>query len=317
MATYLVQRLLQMIPVLLLVTVISFSLTFLLPGDPALLILGDQMAADEEAYRAVRTELGLDRPVPIQYLDWLSSTARGDLGRSTRDGLPVFEGIVQRLPVTLELSFLSMLIALVIALPAGIVSAVKKNTRWDISFSLLSLWGVAIPHFWLGILLIYAFAVYLKVLPPSGYVSFSEDPMANLRHMILPAVTLGVGLSAVIMRQVRSSLLEVLQQDYIVTARSKGLASRSINLEHALKNGLIPVVTIIGLQVGLLFGGAVITESIFSLPGVGRWAVDSILWRDFPVVQAVSLVMAIGVLVTNLVTDMVYAFIDPRIRHQS
>ena len=317
MATYLVQRLLQMIPVLLLVSIVSFSITFLLPGDPALLILGDQMAADEEAYQAVRTELGLDRPVPIQYLDWLWSTTRGDLGTSTRDSLPVFEGIVQRLPVTLELSFLSMLIALVIALPAGIVSAVKKNTRWDISFSLLSLWGLAIPHFWLGILLIYAFAVYLKVLPPSGYVSFADDPMANLRHMILPAVTLGVGLSAVIMRQVRSSLLEVLQQDYIVTARSKGLAPRSINLEHALKNGLIPVVTVIGLQVGLLFGGAVITESIFALPGVGRWAVDSILWRDFPVVQAVSLVMAIGVLVTNLVTDMVYAFVDPRIRHHS
>lgn len=317
MTTYVVQRLLQMIPVLLLVSVISFSLTFLLPGDPALLILGDQMAANEEAYQAVRRELGLDRPVAIQYLDWLGQTLRGDLGTSTRDRLPVVEGILDRLPVTLELSFLSMLLALTIAVPAGIISAVKQNSRWDVGFSLFSLWGVAIPHFWLGILLIYLLAVYLKVLPPSGYVPFTEDPVANLKHMILPAITLGVGLSAVIMRQVRSSMLEVLQQDYIVTARAKGLTPRTVNLRHALKNGLIPVVTVIGLQVGLLFGGAVITESIFSIPGVGRWAVDSILWRDFPVVQAVSLVMAIGVLSTNLLTDMAYAVIDPRIHHRS
>lgn len=317
MTTYIVQRLLQIIPVLLLVSVISFSLTFLLPGDPALLILGDQMAANEEAYEAVRRELGLDRPVVIQYLDWLWQTVRGDLGTSTRDSLPVFTGILERLPVTLELSFLSMLIALVIALPAGIISAVKQNSRWDVAFSLFSLWGVAIPHFWLGILLIYGFAVYLKLLPPSGYVPFADDPVANLQHMILPAFTLGVGLSAVIMRQVRSSLLEVLHQDYIVTARSKGLPARSVTVGHALKNGLIPVVTVIGLQIGLLFGGAVITESIFSLPGVGRWAVDSILWRDFPVVQAVSLFMAIGVLLTNLITDVAYGFIDPRIHHRS
>lgn len=317
MITYIAQRLLQMIPVLLLVSIISFSLTFLLPGDPALLILGDQMAANEEAYEAVRRDLGLDRPVVIQYLDWLWQTVRGDLGTSTRDSLPVFSGILERLPVTLELSFLSMLIALLIALPAGIISAVKQDSRWDVSFSLFALWGVAIPHFWLGILLIYAFGVYLKVLPPSGYVPFTDNPIANLQHMILPAVTLGVGLSAVIMRQVRSSLLEVLQQDYIVTAHAKGLTSRSVTLIHALKNGLIPVVTVIGLQVGLLFGGAVITESIFSLPGIGRWAVDSILWRDFPVVQAVSLVMAIGVLATNLITDVAYGYIDPRIRHRS
>ena len=317
MTTYVAQRLLQMIPVLLLVSVISFSLTFLLPGDPALLILGDQMAANEEAYAAVRRELGLDRPVVIQYLDWLGQTLRGDLGTSTRDRLPVGDGILQRLPVTLELSFLSLFLALAIALPAGIVSAIKPNSRWDVGCSLFSLWGVAIPHFWLGILLIYGFAVYLKVLPPSGYVPFADDPVANLKHMVLPAVTLGVGLSAVIMRQVRSSLLEVLQQDYIVTARAKGLAARLVILRHALKNGLIPVVTVIGLQVGLLFGGAVITESIFSIPGVGRWAVDSILWRDFPVVQAVSLVLAIGVLSTNLLTDMAYAFIDPRIHHRS
>lgn len=314
MSTYLVQRLAQMIPVILLVTVISFALTFLLPGDPARLILGDQMAADQDAYQAIRRELGLDRPVPVQYLDWLGQTLRGDLGTSTRDRLPVVDGILERLPVTLELSGLAMLLALAVALPAGIVSAVKPNSRWDIGCSFLSLWGVAIPHFWLGILLIYAFAVFGDLLPPSGYVPFAEDPVQNLKHMILPAVTLGTGLSAVIMRQVRSSLLEVLQQDYVTTARAKGLAARMVVVRHALKNALIPVVTVIGLQVGLLFGGAVITESIFSIPGLGRWAVDSILWRDFPVVQAVSLTMAVGVLFTNLATDVAYAFIDPRIQ---
>lgn len=313
MTSYVLQRLAQMIPVILLVSVISFALTFLLPGDPARLILGDQMAADQEAYQAVRRELGLDRPVPVQYLDWLGGTLRGDLGTSTRDRLPVIVGIGERLPVTLELSGLALLLALVIALPAGIVSAIKPNSRWDIGCSLFSLGGVAIPHFWLGILLIYAFAVFLKLLPPSGYVPFTDDPVANLKHMVLPAVTLGVGLSAVIMRQVRSSLLEVMQQEYVVTARAKGLATRSVVGRHALKNALIPVVTVIGLQVGLLFGGAVITESIFSIPGLGRWAVDSILWRDFPVVQAISLVMAVGVLLTNLATDIAYAFIDPRI----
>lgn len=317
MTTFLAQRLAQMIPVMLLVSAISFALTFLLPGDPARLILGDQMASDEEAYQAIRRELGLDRPVPVQYLDWLGGTLRGDLGTSTRDRLPVVEGILERLPVTLELSALAMLLALAVALPAGVVSATRPNSRWDIGCSLFSLWGVAIPHFWLGILLIYAFAVFLRLLPPSGYVPFTEDPLLHLKHMVLPAVTLGIGLAAVIMRQVRSSLLEVLQQDYVVTARAKGLAARMVVMRHALKNALIPVVTVIGLQVGLLFGGAVITESIFSIPGLGRWAVDSILFRDFPVVQAVSLVMATGVLVTNLATDVAYAFIDPRIRHRA
>jgi peptide/nickel transport system permease protein len=315
MTAYIARRLLQMIPVLLLVSVISFALVFLLPGDPALLLLGEQMATNQEAYEAIRRDMGLDRPIVVQYLDWLGKTLRGELGMSTRDKLPVINGIVERLPVTLELTFLSMFLALSVALPTGIISAVKPNSRWDIAGSLFSLWGVAIPHFWLGILLIYGFAVYAKVLPPSGYVPFTDDPAQNLKYMILPAVTLGTGLTATMMRQVRSSLLEVLQQDYIVAARSKGLMARTIILRHALRNGLIPVVTVVGLQAGLLFGGAVITETIFAIPGVGRWAVDSILWRDFPVVQAVSLVMAIGVLLTNLATDVAYAFIDPRIRH--
>lgn len=316
MGTYILQRALQMIPVMILASIISFSIIFLLPGDPALLILGDQMASDRSVYEAKRAELGLDRPLPIQYLDWLWKTARGDLGTSTRDRQPVAQGLRERLPVTLQLSGLALLLAIVIAIPAGIISALKPNSRWDIASSLIAFGGIAIPNFWFGILLIYFFAVFLKWLPPSGFVPFSEDPAGNLTRMIMPAFTLGLGLSAVLMRQTRSSLLEVLHQDYMTTARAKGLAQKAVVLRHALKNGLIPVVTVLGLQLGLIFGGSVITESIFSIPGIGRWAVDSITTRDFPVVQAVSLVMAIGVLLANLLADIAYAYIDPRIHYR-
>jgi peptide/nickel transport system permease protein len=316
MGTYILQRVFQMIPVMVLASIISFSIIFLLPGDPALLILGDQLASDRTIYEAKRAELGLDRPLPIQYLDWLGKTVRGDLGTSTRDRQPVIQGMRDRLPVTLQLAGLAMVLALVIALPAGIVSALKPNSKWDVVSSLVAFGGIAIPHFWFGILLIYLLAVVLRWLPPSGYVPFSEDPVQNLTRMVMPTLTLGLGLSAVLMRQTRSSLLEVLHQDYMTTARAKGLAQKAVVLRHALKNALIPVVTVLGLQLGLLIGGAVITESIFSIPGIGRWAVDSITTRDFPVVQAVSLVMAIGVLLANLVADIAYAYIDPRIHYR-
>ncbi|MFN8525045.1 MAG: ABC transporter permease [Chloroflexota bacterium] len=316
MTTYIIQRVVQMIPVMMLASIISFSIIFLLPGDPALLILGDQLASNREVYEAKRRELGLDRPVPVQYLDWLGKTLRGDLGISTRDKQPVLQGIGERLPVTLQLTAFAMLLALSIALPAGMVSALKPNSAWDVSCSLGSFFGVAIPNFWFGILLIYTLAVVLKWLPPSGYTPFWQDPTQNLSRMVMPTLTLGLALSAVLMRQVRSSLLEVLGQDYMTTARAKGLRQRAVILGHALKNSLIPVVTVVGLQVGVLFGGAVITESIFSVPGIGRWAVDSILQRDFPVVQSVSLVMAIGVLTANLVADIAYAYLDPRIHYR-
>jgi peptide/nickel transport system permease protein len=316
MATYIMQRVLQMIPVMILATIISFSIIFLLPGDPALLILGDQLASDRSVYEAKRAELGLDRPVAIQYLDWLGKTLRGDLGISTRDRQPVIQGIRERLPVTLQLAALAMLLALAISLPAGIISALRPNSKWDIVSSLVAFSGIALPNFWFGILLIYLLAVVLRWLPPSGYVPFTEDPVQNLVRMIMPTITLGLGLSAVLMRQTRSSLLEVLHQDYMTTARAKGLGQRVVVLRHALKNALIPVVTVIGLQMGLLFGGAIITESIFSIPGIGRWAVDSITNRDFPVVQAVSLVLAVGVLFASLVADIAYAYIDPRIHYR-
>lgn len=316
MATYILQRVIQMVPVMVLATIISFSIIFLLPGDPALLILGDQLASDRSVYEAKRAELGLDRPLPIQYFDWLGKTVRGDLGVSTRDRQPVAQGMRERLPITLQLAVMSMLLAIVIAIPAGIISALRPNSKWDIASSLVAFGGIAIPNFWFGILLIYLFAVTLRWLPPSGFVPFSQDPVQNLTRMLMPAFTLGLGLSAVLMRQTRSSLLEVLNQDYMTTARAKGLAQKVIVLRHALKNGLIPVVTVLGLQLGLVFGGSVITESIFSIPGIGRWAVDSITTRDFPVVQAVSLVMAVGVLLANLIADIAYAYIDPRIHYR-
>jgi len=316
MGTYILQRALQMIPVMVLASIISFSIIFLLPGDAALLILGDQLASNREVYLAKRAELGLDRPLPIQYLDWLRRSLSGDLGTSTRDRQPVTQGIRERLPVTLELAGLSMMLALCISLPAGIISALKPNSKWDVAASLFAFSGIALPNFWFGILLIYLMAVVLKWLPPSGYVPFFEDPAQNLTRMLMPSVTLGLGLSAVLMRQMRSSMLEVLHQDYMTTARSKGLAQKAVVLRHALKNALIPVVTVIGLQIGLLMGGAVITESIFSIPGIGRWAVDSIQQRDFPVVQGISLVLAVGVLLANLLADIAYAYIDPRIHYR-
>ncbi|MFN8636623.1 MAG: ABC transporter permease [Chloroflexota bacterium] len=316
MGTYILQRVLQMIPVMVLASIISFSIIFLLPGDAALLILGEQLANNREVYLAKRAELGLDRPLPIQYLDWLGRTVTGDLGTSTRDRQPVTQGIRERLPVTLEVAGLSMLLALCISLPAGIISALKPNSKIDIVSSLVAFSGIALPNFWFGILLIYLIAVVLKWLPPSGYVPFSEDPVQNLTRMLMPAITLGLGLSAVLMRQTRSSMLEVLHQDYMTTARAKGLGHKVIVLRHALKNALIPVVTVIGLQIGLLMGGAVITETIFSIPGIGRWAIDSIQQRDFPVVQGISLVMAVSVLLANLLADIAYAYIDPRIHYR-
>ncbi len=314
MGKFIIRRLIIMIPVLLLVTMIAFSIILLLPGDPALAILGEELARDKQLYQALRDELGLDRPIPVQYADWLFKALRGNLGISVRNRQPIVEAIAQHLPPTLELSLIAMIIALLIAIPVGIVSAVRPNSIEDMVGTVIAMAGVAIPHFWLGILFIYAFAVYWRLLPPSGYVNPFDDFGTNIKLMLMPAFTLGLGLGATVMRQIRSSLIEVMQQEYIVTARAKGLKENVVVTGHALKNALIPVVTVIGLQVGRLFGGAVVTETIFSIPGAGRLAVDSIYFRDFPVVQAVILVMAVAVLLCNLAADVLYAYIDPRIR---
>lgn len=316
MGRYLARRLMMMVPVLVLVSIIAFGITFLLPGDPALAILGEQGAKDEQAYQALRTELGLDRPVPLQYLAWARKTFSGDLGISLRNKQPVREAILTRLAPTLQLATMAFLLGLLIAIPVGVISAVRPNSFFDVVGTLLALSGVAIPGFWLGIMLVVIFSVWLKWLPPSGYVSPLENPLQSFKLMLLPCIVLGTDIAAVLTRQMRSALLEVFRQDYITTARAKGLREAHVVRVHALKNALLPVVTVMGLLVGRLVGGAVIVETIFSIPGVGRLAVDSIFFRDFPVVQGVVLVMAVAVLVANLTTDFVYAAVDPRIRYR-
>jgi peptide/nickel transport system permease protein len=307
------RRIAQMVPVLLLVSLIVFSLLHLIPGDPALAMLGDQ--ATPQAVAALHAKLGLDQPLPVQYFHWLGALVRGDLGRSIGSNQPVSEAIAQHLPVTLELAILSVAISLLIAIPAGIIAATKRNSRLDAMLTSFSMLGISLPHFFMAILLIFVFALHLRWLPPLGFKPILDDPADNLRRMIMPAITLGTGLSAIVMRMTRSSLLEVLEKDYIRTARAKGLSEMKTIRRHALKNALIPVVTIVGLQIGALLGGTIITETIFALPGIGRLLIDAIFQRDYPLVQGVVLFAALAFLLTNLLVDLEYAYLDPRIRY--
>jgi peptide/nickel transport system permease protein len=315
MAPYLFRRLLYFIPVIFLVTVVVFAITMLLPGDPALAFLGEANMRDKVAYEAMRKELGLDRPLPVQYAIWLGKAVQGDLGRSVRTHEAVTAALAARLPVTIELASVSLGIALLIAIPVGIVSATRPNSKLDTVATVMAVSGVALPEFFVGILLIYVFAVGLRLLPPSGYVPLAAGLWPNLKSIILPALSLGLALNAVTMRQVRASLIEVMGEDYITVARAKGVSEGAVIRVHALKNAMIPVITVIGLQVGRLFGGTVVVETIFAFPGMGRLAADSIFFRDFPALQGVVLVMALAVLVCNLLTDMLYAYVDPRIRY--
>ena len=317
MHRFVARRLVAMVPLLILISILAFSLILLLPGDPALAILGEERANanDKQAYYALRQEMGLDDPIPIQYMKWVGRVFQGDLGTSIRNKTPIGETIARHVFPTAQLAVMAFLFALLIAIPAGVISALKPNSPADLVATVAALSGVAVPHFFLGVLLIYTFAVWFRVLPPSGYVPPWEDLGQNLKLMLMPAFTVGTGLAAILMRQVRSALIEVLQHEYIITARSKGLAERAVVLGHAFKNAAIPVVTILGQQMGTLIGGAVITETIFSIPGMGRMIVESIFFRDFPVVQAAVLVLSMSVLLANLATDIAYGYLDPRIRH--
>jgi peptide/nickel transport system permease protein len=302
-----------MIPVLFLVSLVVFYIIHLTPGDPALVMLGEE--ATPEMVTALRHQLGLDQPLPVQYGTWLSRVVQGDLGRSIRSNKLVSQDIVSRLPVTIELTVLAMLIALAIAIPTGIISATRRNSKSDLLVTTIALVGVSMPNFFLAILLIFVFSLYLRWLPPIGYTPVEQNVVENLRGMILPSITLGAATAAVIARLTRSSLLEVLNQEYIRTARAKGLSERIVILGHAMKNAMIPVVTICGLQIGGLLGGAIITETLFVLPGVGSLAVNAIFSRDFPVVQGDVLFLAVMFMLTNLVVDVMYGFLDPRIRY--
>jgi peptide/nickel transport system permease protein len=306
-----------MIPVAFLVTVGVFALARLSPADPVLVFAGEDR--DPTAMAQIRTELGLDQPVPVQYVAWLSRAVQGDLGRSFQNKQRVSEAIVERLPATFELGVAALLISISFALVIGILSAVKRNSIVDLLSSTITLMGVSFPSFFLGVLLILLFAYVIPghLFPPGGYTPLTTDVGQNLRYLVLPAVTLATGSLALNLRQVRSSLLEVFGLDYMRTARSKGLREGTIITRHALKNALIPVVTLIGIQIGAIIEGAVITETIFFWPGIGRLAVQAIPSNDYPVVQGVVLVSAFSFMLSTLLVDVLYARIDPRISYDT
>jgi len=313
MTQYIVRRLLLMVPVALLVTVIVFVLVRLTPGDPVLVYAGEER--DPETLAQIRRSLGLDQPLPVQYVAWLSRALHGDFGRSIRTRQPVLEAIVERLPATIELGLAALLISVSVSLVVGTISALKRNSLLDLLVTGAAIGGVSLPNFFLGITLILVAAVVFRLLPPGGYVPFVQDPAANLRYLILPAITLASASLAVNLRQVRSSLIDVLAQDYIRVARAKGLPERLVIFRHALRNALIPVVTLVGLQAGAIIEGAIITETIFFWPGVGRLAVDSIAGRDYPVVQTIVLFSAMSFMLSTLLVDILYAWLDPRISY--
>ena len=307
------RRLLATVPVLVLVTLGVFLLIHLTPGDPVEAMMGESQ--DDSVKAAVRHELGLDQPLHIQYIDWVGRLVRGDLGRSVRTHEPVIEDVGRRIRPSLQLAVLAMLISLAVAIPVGILSATHRNSTVDRVGTTFALFGICMPNFLIALLLIFIFGVLLHWLPISSYVDPLEDPLAGMRSLTLPAVTLGLALAAVIARTLRSSLLETLSEDYVRTARAKGLVDGAVIRGHALKNALIPVVTVLGLQFGTLIGGAVITEYVFALPGVGRLVVDAVFARDYPLVQGVVLLIAVGFILSNLVVDIVYGWLDPRIRY--
>ena len=313
MGKYLLQRLATIVPTLFFVSVLIFGLQQLLPGDPAIALAGEDRDPNVVAY--LRAKFHLDEPLPMRYGYWLGGVLRGDLGESVRIQKPVTELILEKLPVTLELAALAMLIALTIGVTAGVISAVKKDTWWDYGANVFALWGLSTPNFWLGILLILLFAVQLGWLPASGYVSPFEDLKANLAAMIMPAFVLGNAFAAVLMRHTRSAMLQVLSSDYVRTARAKGLDERTVVLKHALRNALIPVITLGALGLGELLGGAVLTEQVFSIPGFGKLIVDAVFNRDYSVVQGVVLCTATAYLTLNLLADFAYYLVNPRMRH--
>lgn len=317
MTTYILRRLVLMIPVAFLVTIGVFALARLSPADPVLVFAGEER--DPAALAAIRKDLGLDQPLPVQYVAWLTRAVQGDLGRSFQNKQKVSEAIMERLPATFELGLAALTISITFALVVGILSAVKRNSVVDLLSSSVTLMGVSFPTFFLGIVLILLFAYVIpgRIFPPGGYVPLTTDVGENLRRLVLPAATLATASLAVNLRQVRSSLLDVFGHEYVRTARAKGLRERTVIVRHALKNALIPVVTLVGIQIGAIIEGAVITETIFSWPGVGRLVVQAIPSNDYPVVQGVVLVSAVSFMLSTLLVDVLYAWIDPRISYDA
>lgn len=312
MFEFVVRRIAISVVTLFVISLVVFTGVRMIPGDPARVMGGTD--ADPAGLEEIRLKYGLKDPIPVQYVRWLGLALRGDLGESIRTRESVVWTVGKKLPITVELACFAILIALAIAIPAGVFSAIRRNTVWDLLANAVSLCGISVPSFWLGIMLILLFAVRLGWLPASGFVPLWEQPLGNLQRMVMPAFVLGAGLAAVLMRQTRNSMIEVLSTDYIRTAYGKGLAGRVVIFRHAIRNGLIPVVTILGLQMGALMGGAVVTEQIFVVPGFGRLIVEAVFTRDYPLVQGVVLITASSYVLINLLVDVSYSVLNPRIR---
>ncbi|MGJ8573190.1 MAG: ABC transporter permease [Hoeflea sp.] len=314
MLRFILQRLVIAIPTIILISIFVFTLQKLLPGDPVLAMAGEER--DPEVLEFLREKYRLNDPIPVQYLTWIGNALRGDLGISLRTNQPVLELIGQKLPVTIQLATMAMIFALVIGIPAGILSAVKKGTLTDYVANVVALSGLSIPNFWLGIMLILLVSVKWQLLPASGYVPLSEDPVRSITVMIMPAFVLGTALAATLMRHTRSAMLSVLSSDYVRTARAKGLSERRVILKHAFRNALTPIVTLTALLFGELIAGAVLTEQIFTIPGFGKLVVDAVFNRDYAVVQGIVLVTAVGFIFMNLFADIAYVLLNPRLRKQ-
>jgi peptide/nickel transport system permease protein len=314
MQRYLASRLLAFIPVLLGILAVVFLLIRLIPGDAVQLFLGTQVEMTPQQMAELRRFFGVDKPIWAQFVDYLTRILRGDFGVSLRTSRPVLPDIMQRLPLSFQLATLALIVATIIAVPLGILSALLRNSVFDVFTRIGGLLGLSIPNFWLGAMLILVFSRYLRI-SLGQYVPITQNPLGTLWSLYLPAIALGAAIAAILMRYIRSSLLEVLGQEYVRTAHGKGLEARTVMLRHALPNAMIPVITVLGFQMGYLLGGTVVIEEIFALPGMGRLVLQAILQRDYPVVQGVVLVVAFMFVLTNLVVDLLYAWVDPRIRY--
>ena len=325
MREYIIKRLLQVIPTVLMITLVVFAMMQAIPGDPLMALLGD--AYDEEDAQLLRQEYGLGKPIISQYLIWLGKLLQGDWGESFISARPVLQDVLMRLPVTAELIVLAMLVALLIAIPAGTIAALRQNTWGDYTAMSTALVGISIPDFFLGILLLLVFSVSFNgLLPSSGWVYLpgtcqslicEASVWGNLKHVMMPAIALGVGRAAILTRLLRASLLEIIRMEYVTTARAKGLAERLVILKHALKNALIPTVTIMGLQVGFMIGGAIVVETLFAIPGLGTYGINAIILRDYQQVQGFILLVAVCFVVINVLVDLTYSLLDPRIRYNT
>jgi len=315
---YIVQRVWQLIPVLILVSIAVFLLVRLIPGDPVLVMMGvdaeDRVRISDAQYQVMQQQLGLDRPIYVQYFNWVSRIVQGDMGSSLRSRRPIFEVIFERYPATIYLAVIALLTGIVIAIPAGVIAAIRQNTGADYAAMGFALWGIAMPNFWLALMLIVVFSLHLGWLPSIGYANPLEAPLRFLQHACLPAIVMGTDLAAPLTRYIRAEMLEQLKQDYVRTAWAKGLPGRIVIVRHALKNSLIAAVTVVGLQTARLLGGSTIVETVFSWPGIGRLLIEGIYSRDYPIVQGSVLLIAVTYVFINLFVDIAYKWLDPRIK---